>query len=57
MTTHGFEKVRGGTYCHVEMLKPPACISKAMHYASYRGSKDGEGCNSLPSDVLSVHQT
>lgn len=40
MCTHGWEKVRGGSYCTIEMTKPPACISKAMHYASYRTSKD-----------------
>ena len=48
MTTHGFEKVRGGPYCHVEMLKPPACISKAMHYAAYRSGKEAHTTPSLP---------
>ena len=37
MCVHGYEKVRGGPYYHVEMPKPPACISKATHFASYRG--------------------
>ena len=36
MATHGWEKVRGGSYCIVDMPKPPACISKALHYMSYR---------------------
>ncbi len=36
MCKHGWEKVRGGSYCNVEMCKPPACISKALHYASYK---------------------
>ena len=36
MATHGWEKVRGGSYCIVDMPKPPASIAKAMHYASYR---------------------
>ena len=36
MCQHGWEKVRGGSYCTVEMPKAPACISKALHYAAYR---------------------
>ena len=36
MATHGWERVRGGSYCHVKMAKAPACISKALHYAAYR---------------------
>ena len=48
MCVHGYEKVRGGTYCHVEMPKPPACISKATHFASYRG-KEGAAPDSKAS--------
>ena len=41
MCQHGWERVRGGSYCHVEMTKPPACISKALHYAAYKkGDKE-----------------
>ena len=32
MCKHGWEKVRGGAYCQVDMQKPPAAISKARHY-------------------------
>ena len=42
MATHGWDKVRGGSYCHVDMAKPPACISKALHYAAYKKDKDKE---------------
>ena len=38
MCKHGWEKVRGGSYTNVEMEKPPACISKAMHYATFRSN-------------------
>ena len=38
MCQHGWERVRGGSYCHVEMAKPPACIAKAIHYAAYRNT-------------------
>ena len=41
MCQHGWERVRGGTYCNVEMTKAPACIAKAMHYATFR-SDSGE---------------
>ena len=34
MCKHGWENVRGGNYCAVNMLAPPACIRTAMHYAS-----------------------
>ena len=36
MCKHGWEKVRGGTYTTVEMLKRPAAITRAMRYASYK---------------------
>ena len=42
MCDKGWEKVRGGSYCTVEMTKPPACISKAIHYASYKNKEDGD---------------
>ena len=29
-------RVRGGSYCALEMAKAPACIQKALHYASYK---------------------
>lgn len=45
MTQYGWERVRGGSFCNVEMTKPPACIGKAMHYASY---KTGRGDGSAP---------
>ena len=40
MCEKGFEKVRGGSYCHVEMAKLTACITKALHYAAYRKDPD-----------------
>ena len=46
MCKHGWEKVRGGSYCCVEMSKPPACISKALHYASYKTSNN-EAANAV----------
>ena len=42
MCRHGYEKVRGGSYCSIEMIKPPASIQKAMHYASYKVKPDEE---------------
>ena len=36
MCRHGYERVRGGSYCCVEMSKAPACIGKALHYAAYK---------------------
>ena len=45
MAQHGWERVRGGSFCNVEMTKAPACIGKAMHYASY---KTGRGDSSEP---------
>jgi len=45
MCEKGWEKVRGGSYCHVEMPMKPRCIAKAMHYAAYRkdeSTKDTE---------------
>ena len=39
MCRYGWERVRGGSYCHVEMAKPPACIARAQHYASLKTDK------------------
>ncbi len=36
MCKHGWEKVRGGSFCNVEMAKAPACIAKAQHYATFK---------------------
>ena len=35
MCRYGWENVRGGSYCNVDM-KIPACIAKAKHYASFK---------------------
>ena len=35
MCKYGYEKVRGGGYTNCVMNKPPACLSKAKHYATY----------------------
>ena len=32
MAKHGFQNVRGGKYCKVDMLAPPATLSKALKY-------------------------
>ena len=32
MATHGFENVRGGKYCKMEMTSPPASLAKALKY-------------------------
>ena len=32
MAKHGFEDVRGGKWCKIEMLNPPASIAKALKY-------------------------
>ena len=32
MATHGFENVRGGRYCRVDMVSPPASLAKALKY-------------------------
>ncbi len=41
MCKHGWERVRGGSYCNVEMTKPPACIAKAQHYATFKCGDTG----------------
>ena len=33
MCRHGWEKVRGGNYCVVDMREAPKCIRTAKHYA------------------------
>ena len=48
MCEKGYANVRGGSYCHVEMTKPPACITKALHYATYRKDAEIEDINSRP---------
>ena len=50
MAMHGWEKVRGGSYCHVDMAKPPACIAKALHYAAYRNKDKDDSHSSAPPD-------
>ena len=32
MAKHGYQNVRGGKYCKVDMLAPPATLSKALKY-------------------------
>ena len=32
MAKHGYENVRGGKYCKVDMNAPPASLSKALKY-------------------------
>ncbi len=32
MVTHGWENVRGGRYCKVDMSTPPVSLSKALKY-------------------------
>ncbi len=41
MCRYGWERVRGGSYCTVEMSKPPACIAKAQHYATFKSGDTG----------------
>jgi hypothetical protein len=36
MCQYGWERVRGGSYCNVDMAKPPACIAKAEHYRTFK---------------------
>ena len=49
MCQFGWEKVRGGSYCNVEMTKPPAALAKAMHYASYKSPpKEHESTSTEP---------
>ena len=43
MCKHGFEKVRGGSYCQLEMLAAPNCITKAAHFANLKSGKCIEG--------------
>ena len=33
MSKYGYEDVRGGIWCKVEMLNPPAPLLKALKYA------------------------
>ncbi len=32
MCEHGFERVRGGPWCKMEMHEPPLCIQKALEW-------------------------
>ena len=41
MCRYGWERVRGGSYCTVDMTKPPACIAKAAHYATLKTGDAG----------------
>ena len=41
MCTYGWERVRGGSYCTVDMSKAPACIAKAQHYATFKTGDTG----------------
>ena len=36
MVQMGWQNVRGGSFVKVEMTKPPACLAKAMHYATFK---------------------
>ena len=36
MVQKGGQNVRGGSYTQCAMEKPPACLGKAQHYASYK---------------------
>ena len=36
MATHGYERVRGGSYCNIDMGKPPVALAKALHWATYK---------------------
>ena len=59
MCTHGWENVRGGSYCTVEMSKAPACITKAKHYASYKtpNAPNLTGSEQAPSSCSSKSET
>ena len=39
MCRYGWERVRGGSFCTVEMAKSPACIARAQHYATFKSDK------------------
>ena len=41
MCKFGYEHVRGGSFCNVDMPKQPACIAKAKHYASFKTGDTG----------------
>lgn len=64
MCQHGWERVRGGSFVSVDMAKPPACIAKAKHYASYKTSdssssamgEDSFGHGSSPSHTPDTPQ-
>ena len=48
MARFGFERVRGGSYCNVELQKAPACLAKALHYSTYKtGSPPVEPLDAL----------
>ena len=40
MAKHGFENVRGGKYCKVDMKAPPASLTKALKYQCLPESSD-----------------
>jgi hypothetical protein len=44
MATHGFENVRGGKYCKVDMSGPPASLAKALKYL-----REGSECTKVVS--------
>ena len=42
MCRHGWEHVRGGSFCNVAMATPPACIARAQHFAKLKTGDTNE---------------
>lgn len=57
MSKYGYEDVRGGKWCKVEMPNPPAPLAKALKYATPKQTLDVENITkyATPKQAIDVH--